>query len=345
MQITYTGAAAAVLASASFLAHAGPDGAQVQEASLTVSTPKEWEYILPDEEWFAIRGPIFIGTHQFATQADGENQILVATTAGEAPKTGASVRGEILKLKAEGENGERFNYAIRVRGAASGGFEWSSAAVRTGTVEGVKVNLFDKNGNGVFNDVGLDAVGVGNRPGAALLGEVVRIGGTLFSCEVAADGSSIRWSPFTGELGSLDVTTDFALDAKLDAAVFSTTDGRHSFDLSDTKGPVSVPVGTYELTFGHVTKGSGTAQVSRGTMGTLSVTTEAGAQLVWGGELVGEPIVRRSGSEITITPQYRIFGNGGEEYHSFTPDPAPQRWEISEADTDKRLKKGSLPSG
>ena len=345
MQIQHMGAFTALLAAGSFLAHAGQDGAAAQEASLTATTPKEWEYLLPDEEWFSIKGPIFIGSFEFATKADGENQILVATTAGEEAKTGVSIRGEILKLKGQGENGERFNYAIRVRGAASGGFEWSPAGVRTGTVQGIKVNVFDKNGNGVYNDVGLDAIGVGNRAGAALLGEVVRIGSSLHAIEVAADGSTIRWSPFTGELGKLDVTSDFALDAKLDSAVFSSTDGRFSFDLSDSKGAIDVPVGTYELTYGHVTKGNGSAEIARGKMGTLSVTTEAGASLVWGGELQGEPVVRRGAAEVTISPEYRIFGSGGEEYHDFTPDPMPQRWEIAEADTDKRVKKGVLPSG
>jgi len=345
MQIQYLGAFTALLAAGSFLAHAGQEGSAVQDAALTATTPKEWGYLLPDEEWFAIKGPIFIGSFEFATKADGDNQILVATTAGEDAKTGVSIRGEILKLKGQSENGERFNYAIRVRGAEGGGFEWSSAGVRTGTIQGTKVNIFDKNGNGIFNDVGLDAIGVGNRSGAALLGEIARIGTSLYSVEVAADGSTIRWSPFAGEVGKLDVTTDFALDAKLDSAVFSSTDGRFSFDLSETKGPIDVPVATYELTYGHVTKGSGSAHIARGTMGTLSVSTESGAGLVWGGELAGEPVVRRGTADVTITPQYRIFGNGGEEYHDFTPDPLPQRWEITDAETDKRVKKGVLPSG
>lgn len=328
-----------------FLAGPAQDDA-FDEESLTALTPRgDWEYLIPDEEWFAINGPIFIGSFEFRTSTESEFKILVADTAGRDPRTGVNQRGDIVKLKAETEDGERWSYAIRVRGAANGGFEWSPAGIRRGSIDGTKVQIFDRNGNGVFNDIGLDAISFGNARGAALLGSVVRVDDELFDLEVEPDGDTLRYRPFTGETGMIDVTSEFALKADLESAVFSTLSGDMSFDLSETRGPVAVPIGTYELTFGFVEKGSDTAKIGKGKMGNLEVDAEQGALLTWGDELYGSPIVRRAPGEVTISPDYRIYGNGGEEYYDFTPDPLPQRYELKDADGDKRLKKGSLPTG
>ncbi|MEZ5980270.1 MAG: hypothetical protein R3F34_18940 [Planctomycetota bacterium] len=345
MNILITGAGALAIVGVVGLAVAEPTTIDESEASLTPQTPKKWEFLVPDEEWFSINGPIFVGTHEFATEADGENKILVATTSGSRPKAGVNASGEILKLKAENEDGSPFIYAIRVRGAEAGGFEWSPAGVRTGTVEGTKVAVIDRNGNGVFGEVGLDAICVGNRLGAALSSKVLRLGDDLFEYGISDDGSKLTYRPFEGETGKLDVVSEFSLKASLDAAVFTSTSGEYSFDLSDSsKGGADVPLGTYQLTYGHVTKGSGSADIARGRMPNV-VVGPTGAVVEWGAEVEGEPIVRRTTDEVTITPQYRLFGRGGEEYVAFLPDPSPQRFEITDPETDKRLKKGSLPTG
>lgn len=317
------------------------------EEALTAQAPKgDWEYIIPDEEWFSINGPIFIGPFEFKTSAKSEFKILVADTAGKDAKVGVNQSGDIVKLKAETEDGERWSYAIRVRGAQNGGgFEWSPAGIRRGSIEGKKVLVFDRNGNGAYNDIGLDAISIGGNAGAAMLGSVVRVGDELFELEVDENGASMRYRPYDGETGLIDVTSEFGLKADLECCVFSTGGGAMSFDLAGTKGPVAVPVGSYELTFGYVSKGSDSAKIGRGKMGTLNVDAEQGALLEWGSDLEGAPMVRRGGSEVTISPTYRIYGNGGEEYYDFTPDPMPMRYELKDPESDKRLKKGSLPAG
>jgi hypothetical protein len=344
MHLHVAGAVAALIASGTFLAGPAQDVAW-EEASLTAYAPNDWAHLIPDEEWFSINGPIFIGSFEFATEAKNETKILVATTAGGDPKTGVSASGDILKLKGETSEGERFTYAIRVRGGANGGFEWSPAGIRTGTVEGKKIMLFDRNGNGIYNDLGQDAISVGNSKGAALFGRVLMVDDALFHIEVDEQGNTLRYRPYDGETGVIDVTSEFGLKADLESAVFSTAGGDMSFDLSGTKGEVRVPVGSYELTFAFVAKGSDTAKISRGKMEMLPVTAEQGALLEWGSELAGAPMVRRGGAEVTISPEYRIYGNGGEEYYDFTPDPLPSQYEIKDAESDKRLKKGSLPTG
>lgn len=345
MHFHVAGSAAALALGSVLLTGPGQD-VPFTEESLTALAPKgDWEYIIPDEEWSTINGPIFIGPYEFRTSSKNDFKIEIADTAGREPKVGVNQSGDIVKLKAETEDGERWSYAIRVRGAASGGFEWSPAGIRRGSIDGKKVLIFDRNGNGIYNDIGLDAISIGGRPGAAMLGHVVQVDDQLFELEVDEAGASMRYRPYDGETGLLDVTSEFGLKADLECCVFSTLGGDMSFDLAGTKGAIRVPVGTYELTFGFVSKGSDSAKIGKGKMENLSVDTEAGALLEWGDELEGRPMVRRGAGEVTISPTYRIYGNGGEEYYDFTPDPMPARYELKDPETDKRIKQGSLPSG
>ena len=53
-----------------------------------------------------------------------------------------------------------------------------------GSVEGVPVQLIDQNNNGVFNEIGIDAMVVGSGKSAAFLSKIVNLKGQLFEFEV-----------------------------------------------------------------------------------------------------------------------------------------------------------------
>jgi len=266
----------------------------------------------------------------------GEAATAVATgfhfEAGIGADFRADVDGESLRIDADGdgqletlvegdkgfvvlEHGDRRDGVSLVK---QGEWRCVTGSVVQGELAGTKVRVVDQNHNGRFDDVGQDAMVIGNGRAASFLSEVVSIDGQLRRIEVAADGSELRFSPFEGETAKLSLHA--VTDGKVMAAVLNSTDGRYSVHLSKHDVDVVVPAGNYELHSGVLSLAGSRVDMAKGRSKAFSVSAEGVEQLAWGGPAKAEFAYQEAGGELKFDPNaIWFYGAKNEEYKNWNP--------------------------
>ena len=311
-------------------------------ADLSFKALKKWSFNLPAETWTAVNGSVPIA-HQngagFEAHMDGLALALNVDTDGDG-KTDKTVKGAkgYLVFKSKDADGEAFSYAVRFR-AERKAYQFSSSGVMRGRLEGVGIQLIDQNNNGVYNEIGVDAMVVGKSSSASFLSKVVNLKGTLYEITVSADGKRIDATAFTGEAGTLDLESAFKAKGKLLSAVVKSADGQSSFEVSGDK--LEVPVGEYNLAYGLIGKQNETVQVKQGKMSALDVQANRVTTQKWGGPVMADFTFGHSGENVTIEPRaLAYYGQAGEEYHNFQPMAKSPKFFVYDERTEKLLKTG-----
>ena len=153
---------------------------------------RTWSLKLPTETWFPVKEGIrlahaegdlfafeFSGT-SLKVDTDGDGELDRTIKALVDPKTMVSTTRVILSGK--DSSGNAFRYAARLRNDADG-WEWAPGGAMVGSIPTtagpVPVKLIDQDGNGKFNDVGSDAMIVGNTDHAMMLSTTMFVDGKL----------------------------------------------------------------------------------------------------------------------------------------------------------------------
>jgi len=283
------------------------------EVALKTKIQRRQKLLLPGEVGTAVA----TGFHF----QDGLGADFRADVDGEALLIDADADG-VLETRIEGDRG----FVVLEHGGRRYGVslfkqrQWGfvSGSVVSGEVGGTKLRIIDQNHNGRFNDVGEDAMVVGNGRAASFLSEVVSIGGHLKEIEVAADGSKLRFSPFDGDTGRLSLHA--VTDGKVMAAVLNSTDGRYSVHLSKHAVDVVVPVGDYELHSGVLSLAGSRVTMGKGRSKSFRVTSAGVEQLAWGGPAKAEFAYEDAGGELKFDPKaIWFYGAKNEEYKDWNP--------------------------
>lgn len=318
------------------------DGPPLTSGLKYKASPK-WTIILPNETWTSITGGIPIphqGGPQFAALADSKALKLEVDTTGDG-QTNATVKGErgYLLLSGKTADGSPLSYGARFMsaGAAGAGYKFASSGWMQGSLDGVSIRLIDQNNNGSFDEVGVDAMVIGNGNAASYVSKVINLKGNLY--ELSVQGAEISASPFKGETGQLDLAKGFAAKGKLSSAVVRSQDGSMSFELSD--GSMTLPAANYQLAGGLVTNANETVRVGVGKSKRIEVAPGQEVGLAWGGDVIAEFSFSYSDGTVSIQPSaLRYFGRAGEEYVGFLPEGASPKFLIHDAATGKLLKTG-----
>ena len=297
------------------------EGQEFSSYSLKHKAHKKWDFILPAEKWLGVRGgEIDLGEAVFAAEQAGVMKLSVDTN-GDG-KLDKDVKGQsgFLNLRAKTEEGEKFDYSIRLRNRSKK-YEWTTAGTMSGNVAGKQVHLIDQDGNGCYDDFGVDAMTVGKDRAATLLSSVVLLGDTLYEIEVEQDGSEIRAKPWQGETAKVNVLDEFDAKGKLVSAIFRC--GDYSFNFASDKKGINVPAGEYEFVFGKVEAGSDSVLMQRGKMKRIALETGQEKTIEWGGPIEGTFSFSKTSTKVTVKADLKYFGSGGEEYHTFMPRGKP----------------------
>ena len=114
-----------------------------QTAKLSYKAFQKWSFITPQQAWTPVTGDGIQVKHPngdfFAAEKDGQ-KLSVDTTANGKLNKDVKGAGGYLVLRSKGEDGNVFNYAVRLQGS-SGGYKYASSGVMFGTVGGVPVQL------------------------------------------------------------------------------------------------------------------------------------------------------------------------------------------------------------
>lgn len=300
------------------LGSASPEG-DSSTFKLAHKAHERWDYVLPAERWQRVDSQLELpGGLSFVTEMDGPMKIRVDTNGdGRVDKDVRGKTGGFLTLQGKGEEGEKVRYSIRLRNVAAGKWEWSTGSSRTGVVNGKLVHVFDQNGNGEYDDYGVDALAVGKQRHASLLSKITRIGDELVHLDVSTDGTSVAVRDYDGPTGTLNVQAGFESKGKLVAAVFR--DGDLSFEVAGDRRGVEIPAGRYEFVSGRLAKGSAMASIRRGKFRPVEVQEGEITEIEWGEEITGTFNYSQNGEQVTVRADFGIFGIAGEEYYDFEP--------------------------
>jgi hypothetical protein len=296
--------------------------AAVETAGLTAKAYPKWDILLPEEVWSPIDGSIPIAHSAgagFATQVAGVLALAIDTDGDGKLDDKVKGAGGFVELRGKTVDGDKLEYAVRIRPTPTG-WEYSIGGAMQGKLRDTLVRVIDQNNNGVFNEVGRDAMIVGSGSAAALLSKTINVNGELLDFEVSADGLSMSATPFTGESGTLVLEDGFNSRGKLESAVVFDSSNGCSFNLAGERSGLKVPAGSYSLVSGFAKKAAETVWIRGGKMRPLEVKPGEVTDRRWGAPLQADFTWRTGSGTVTVEPDVVYYGSAGEIYHTFQPN-------------------------
>lgn len=296
---------------------------QPVEVPLTFRTFRSWDVSLPDERFQPLgeRLPLF-GTDGLAVEVnerglafdrdgDGTMDATVAPPTEDHPT-------RLLTFQLTTPEGPR---AFAVRVANQGRWVFAPAGAVEGRVGTTRFLVFDQDGNGRFDDYGVDAMIVGRGKAAGFLSRTIHVDGTLMDFAITPGGSTATLTPHQGPTGSLDLGTGLETKAKLRSVVLLDAEHGNSFELSGgLDAPVAVPAGSYTLVSGELVLGKSHATIDTGRAAPIEVPVDGRVQVAWGGPVTAEFTYVRQGGQVEVGPaDVTYFGRAGERYADFLP--------------------------
>ncbi|MBI5367871.1 MAG: hypothetical protein HZA54_12600 [Planctomycetes bacterium] len=250
---------------------------------------------------------------------------------------------EVVTVKTR-SRGAPLTVAVRVRSREAGDqarqYSWQRNTAMVGKIGKSRVALIDDNGNGAFNETGVDALAVGSRFGSPL-GGLACVDGALLRLRVEANGQRLWTKAYDGPTGTIDAVSGLKAKGKLEWLVL--TSGAGVFlDVAGTKA-AAVPPGKYTIAMGQLGAGKMTAQIRNGTMPALDVVAGATTRPAWGMPVRFDFTYAVVNGRVELKwSDVRLVGAGKEEYHTFTPETITPKVEVREAKTGKDLRKGTM---
>lgn len=308
---------------------------------------RSFDFALPQEHWAPVgEGLRFVGFGDqpfragldgtallLDTDGDGETDLRIAAEDTQEGKT------PLVVFHAPGSDLRR---AVRV--SDRGGWHFAPAGAVVASWRGTNIKVIDQNCDGRFDGIGQDALVVGRGESACYLSEVINVAGDLYRLEVAEDGSELRFSPFDGESGVLDVHAGYKTEAKLGRVVVRDTQGRYSFDLGKATEGLRVPSADYRLEGAVVVLGKGSVEIQRGKLGAIHVGTDERAELDWGGPLEVTFDYARVDGELRFDPLAVWYhGRAGEQYTGWNPRGSSPKFVVKDKQTGDVLVDAVFP--
>jgi hypothetical protein len=253
------------------------------------------------------------------------------------PETPVSRKGRTLKIKLTHAGGAQSDYLVEV---FRKGERWCyrGRTHRAGKVAGETIHLFDENGNGRFNDKGVDTIAVNGAADYAFVGPIALLGENLYDIRVNESGTTVETKPYEGEVGYVDIRRGFrGGSAQVVTAIL--VNGDVSINATSLGWIVPVPVGKYSLHHGAIKIGKEFIRF-RGTEESV-IEVSAGDRTVpnWGGPLTLEFEYKNGGEAISFRPSdLRFTGALGEVYLSPNPGKERTRVTVRDARTCRILK-------
>jgi hypothetical protein len=178
------------------------------------------------------------------------------------------------------------------------------------------VVVIDDNGNGLFNDLGRDAILIDAQP-VTFLGRQIYIGDQLFELVVHPGGKTIEIRPMAHyQTGKVNLFKEFtypqkAENLRIHMVIAQGTDAAFGFSAQQ---PVrDLPVGAYDLVFALFERSTERVYMLKGDKTSFAVEANKEVSVKWGGPVEAQFTVTSAGHEITLSPP-TFTGQAGELY-------------------------------
>jgi hypothetical protein len=303
---------------------------------------RKWKVSLPDEQWRPVGTAFSLAkTHGFDFKTKIEGTRLLVDTDGDG-ETDVSAEGKTAFLTLRGKTSDGKPLAYSVRLANEKGWKFAPGGYLEGKIEGTRVRLIDQNNNGVFGEVGRDALIVGTGKTATFFSKVINVGGDLYEIDVANGATELTCTRYDGPSGKLHLTC--TTQGKVMAAVVRSTDRRYSFDVSLAKDGMQVPVGAYRLMKGELGLGKSRVTMQTGQSKPITVARDQTKQVCWGGPVRAEFDYQRRDGKLHLSPDnVWLYGAAGELYTGWVPLGASPKFTITDDKTGKEVAQAHFP--
>lgn len=319
------------------LAAAFPGGDALQ-ATLAPKLVSKWKYNTPSETWIPIQGGIPVpheGGDRFLAHVDGV--VLMVDRNGDGKvETKVKGLGGFVKLK----SGDTV-YGARIMKKGKE-YRYACSSVMTGKLDGMSISVIDLNGNGKWNDYGVDGLVIGGGKDAGYLSKVISMRGELYNFEVSENGRDVKASAFEGETG--EIAFSVKSKGKLATATVSDDSGKVSFAFHKN-GTLKVPAGSYAISGGLLVKGKEQARLAAGRMKNVDVKAGKKAELAIGGKVIADFRYEVAGGKVTVKPEsVHYYGKAGEEYVEWTPDNKSPKLSVFVSNKKRPVESGRFAS-
>lgn len=326
----------------------GPSG-DGGDNSTTLSSfvPSKWDYLLPNETPLAFSagpdGGLMIpvphkGGKGFLVEVDGAALAVDANGDGRVDQRVKGIAGNVV-LKGTSEAGAPLVYGVRIL-MFNGKWHYLPGSVMSGRLLGQEVKLIDLNGNGRFDEFGVDAMILGKGSAASYLSKIISAGGKLHELAFDAAGTSVSATPWTGASGTLNLVSNFKVDGNLASAVVLNEKENCSFELSSFKSGLLVPAGDYRFMYGFVRNGAEQSKIKTGNSKPIPVPANKTTALTWGTPVEIEFNYTVTKDQLTVPVDIHFFGKLGEEYYDFKPEALSPRIVVYDRKTREKLTEG-----
>ncbi|MCL2641163.1 MAG: hypothetical protein FWD53_09990, partial [Phycisphaerales bacterium] len=201
---------------------------------------------------------------------------------------------------------------------------YRSGGVQKGTIGGQTINIYNENTDGVYSIT--DSYRMDNGPTASMffapLSKYIATKAGIFEItDIAEDGSSISYTPYTDKTGKFAWAP--MLDPSVEVHAFyksKTSDLNIALTARSSIAETTAIPGDYELQRGMVYSPKikkRIATITPQSGGTLTVNEGATTKADWGKPFTLEFTATKSGGKINVPPSFKIRGKAGETYGNF----------------------------
>jgi hypothetical protein len=194
-----------------------------------------------------------------------------------------------------------------------------SGATAKGALDGEAINLLDDNIDGSYDGTDLIAIGASNC--YAPLGKRIATKKGVYALgELDADGAKIAFTPDAA--ATVPVSFKFAGEGQGHAA-FASADGDLVLTTTGVNEAFKLPPGSYKLLYGAVYGQANKvcAVMLPDKLQPFTVTSDGDTKkkpvIAYGGPFAFAFTARFAGGKITVTPDVKLYGAGGEQYMDF----------------------------
>ncbi|SVA48406.1 uncharacterized protein METZ01_LOCUS101260 [marine metagenome] len=333
---------------AMFAGMSGPTvAADSDSIDLSYRSYRQWTINLPSFKWFEVKDGIKIAHakgDRFAVAVEGNSLRFDTNGDGKLDRTikplvdrVTNVSTSRVVLSGKTKKGAAFRYAIRLQKDARG-WEWAPGGAMSGTIKGdvgpIPIRIIDQNGDGSFDDIGIDSMIVGSGDEAVFLSETIVVDNKLRKISITPEGNRITVTAYSGPTTKFDMTTSFNANGALLSAIVRSTDGKNSFDFGGSDGPLEIPAGDYEFVAGAVGLAQHRVKIGTGRMHPFKLGADQQQTLKWGGPVQAEFTFARAGDKVQFSPaNIWYYGQAGEEYFNWTPQGKSPEYKVINAGT------------
>jgi hypothetical protein len=247
----------------------------------------------------------------FAVQAEGA--MISIDVNGDGNFDAKIKEGQTATFQVKYDEGDGLNYFVRFF-RVKNAIYYESATGMSGKVAGETLTVIDADCNGLFNDLGKDAVMIGKDKWASPLSGVVCIKDKLYALKMDPKGKKASVQEFKGEVGTLDMVKSFKGPSFPLYAIVQCGDNYFN---AAVKGGIKVPCGKYAFVKGRLDNGKKSCDIVRGQMKEVEVATGAACTPEWGPPLRIAFKPRMMNEKVHMDASLEFFGKAEEQYVNF----------------------------